>query len=840
MAEDEKNTSVIQKLYLRGFKSFQRQTAIPFFPGLTAIVGSNGSGKSNIMDAMRFVMGRRSSQLRAEKMSQLIFNGGEDGTPSDAAVVRLHLDNSDGRFDPALEEDSDEVVIGRKVKRNGYSTYRFQNNNCKRSKIDEVLGLAGVSESGHHFIRQGEVTEIVEETPVERRKVIDRISGIESYEQKKQKSLDELEEVEDKLREFEIKEELKKERLEKLREEKEAAEKLEKLQNRKRRLKYSVLEARKEALEKDIEGLGETDKEKEIEEKEEDLEEIDKELEELEKEKEEIEEKITSEKDSNIVKELERIKGKIERKKDKIDSKRDKIENIESLLEEYEKISNYSGKNRAVKKILDQGFEGVHGTVGQLLHYDDRFSVAMETAMGGRIDNVVVDSRDVASKCINFLKNNKIGRATFLPMDKVSSRSRSSSSKRAVRMAGVIDFAMNLVDFDDQYQKVMSHVLGDTLVCDNLKALKSAGRVRAVSLDGDIMRKGGSMTGGRSKRKRSKRRSSSKSSINPEKKKKQKERLKDEIEDLKKDIGTLNSLYEDKKEEEEQQSQVSEELKERRKDIKKKVKEKREERKELAEEVNRLERKIGSVRKKRAKFEGELENVKEELEQYEDDDFEREEGRVSDLKRKRTNTVKKINRLGNVNMRAIEEFKEFKEEYDEFKDQINEIRNEKEEIESIIADIEAKKKEKFMAAMEKVSDRFGEIFEKLFEGGKAYLELENEGDIDSGLLLRARPPNKDPHTIDSLSGGEKTLTAIAFIFAIQDYDPSPFYLMDEIDAALDEKNSGKLSGLIRDYAKDSQVIMVSHNEQTVRHAERAYGVSMQEGVSKIRSIELEE
>ena len=156
MAEDEKNTSVIQKLYLRGFKSFQRQTAIPFFPGLTAIVGSNGSGKSNIMDAMRFVMGRRSSQLRAEKMSQLIFNGGEDRSPSDAAVVRLHLDNSDGRFDPALEEDSDEVVIGRKVKRNGYSTYRFQNNNCKRSKIDEVLGLAGVSESGHHFIRSEE------------------------------------------------------------------------------------------------------------------------------------------------------------------------------------------------------------------------------------------------------------------------------------------------------------------------------------------------------------------------------------------------------------------------------------------------------------------------------------------------------------------------------------------------------------------------------------------------------------------------------------------------------------------------------------------------------------
>ncbi|MDY6771704.1 MAG: AAA family ATPase, partial [Candidatus Nanohaloarchaea archaeon] len=126
------------------------------------------------------------------------------------------------------------------------------------------------------------------------------------------------------------------------------------------------------------------------------------------------------------------------------------------------------------------------------------------------------------------------------------------------------------------------------------------------------------------------------------------------------------------------------------------------------------------------------------------------------------------------------------------------------------------------------------------KGGEADLELEEEGNIDSGLIISAQPPGKDPAVIDSLSGGEKTLTAISFVFAIQEYRPSPFYIMDEIDAALDEKNSKTLSELLKDYAQESQLIFISHNNETVRHADRAYGVSMTDGVSKVRSIELDE
>jgi chromosome segregation protein len=190
-------------------------------------------------------------------------------------------------------------------------------------------------------------------------------------------------------------------------------------------------------------------------------------------------------------------------------------------------------------------------------------------------------------------------------------------------------------------------------------------------------------------------------------------------------------------------------------------------------------------------------------------------------------------------MRAVEEYDEFKEAFDEFKKKVETIRQEKREVEQIIEDIEHQKTQQFMDALDEVNDQFNRLFTTLFDGGEATLDLEEDGNIDSGLMIKAQPPNKDPHMIDSLSGGEKTLTAIAFIFALQEYQPSPFYIMDEIDAALDDKNAQRLANLLNEYANEGQCIVISHRNETVRHADRAYGVSMQDGISKVRSVELD-
>jgi len=192
--------------------------------------------------------------------------------------------------------------------------------------------------------------------------------------------------------------------------------------------------------------------------------------------------------------------------------------------------------------------------------------------------------------------------------------------------------------------------------------------------------------------------------------------------------------------------------------------------------------------------------------------------------------------MGPVNMRAIDEFKEKKEEYDEFKEKVSEIRQEKLEIEDMIEEIESEKRDRFMDVFNEVNSSFQEIFNELFGGGNGELVLEDD-DIEKGLKIRAAPPNKDPHIIQALSGGEKTMTAIAFVFAILEYEESPFYIMDEIDAALDKSNAKKLSEILKEYAEGNQFIVISHDDITVRHAERAYGVSLRNGRSKMRSIE---
>jgi chromosome segregation protein len=157
----------------------------------------------------------------------------------------------------------------------------------------------------------------------------------------------------------------------------------------------------------------------------------------------------------------------------------------------------------------------------------------------------------------------------------------------------------------------------------------------------------------------------------------------------------------------------------------------------------------------------------------------------------------------------------------------------------MIEEIEQEKRERFMDTLEELQEDFSKLFNELFGGGSGELVLEDD-DIEKGLKIRAAPPKKDPHIIQALSGGEKTMTAIAFVFAILEYEESPFYLMDEIDAALDKTNSKKLSEILKDYADQNQFIVISHNDITVRHADRAYGVSMREGVSRMRSIELDE
>ena len=211
---------------------------------------------------------------------------------------------------------------------------------------------------------------------------------------------------------------------------------------------------------------------------------------------------------------------------------------------------------------------------------------------------------------------------------------------------------------------------------------------------------------------------------------------------------------------------------------------------------------------------------------------------LSELERRIKQNDRRIRRLEPVNMRAIDDYDAYEQEFNLFRDRVDALEREKADIEHLIGEIENRKRERFMETLIAVDEEFRRIFQKLFEGGSASLELESEGDISSGLLIKANPPDKEPHIIDSLSGGEQTLVATAFIFSLQEYQKSPFFILDEVDAALDMMNTTRLSKMLRDYGQRIQVIVVSHNEETVRHAQRAYGVTIKNGVSEILALSL--
>jgi len=829
----------INKVTSKGFKSFQRKTAVPFYNGLTAIVGENGSGKSNIIDAMSFVFGKRSSSLRAEKLTQLIFNGGENRSEADYAQVDIILDNKSGIFDEFLEDDeeAEEVKVGRKVTQAGSSMYKFQGSNVKASKINEIARKANIDPDGYHFVRQGKVTEIVEQSDKERRKVVDELSGVAEFDEKKDEAENELEEVEDKLQQQEIILKEKKDHLEKLKEEKELAIKYRELEDRKEKLEASILEVRKRALSNRLANINTdvSEQKERIKELEQELDEIDEKIDEKQDRIDEIDEQMGGDSD------VQHLENRIQKKKGKIENKRDKISDLEDTIEELKKMKNRGGgggsRKRAVKSVLQLDNNKIHGAFEDLISADDRYAVAVDTAAGGHMNDVVVEDAQTATDAINYLKRENIGRARMLPMDKLKDRNRSAKSKMAKKKKGVIGYAADLVNYSDKYNIAVNYVFSDTLIAEDLDSVKEIDGVRVVTLDGDVMSRGGAMSGGKKKKKKGKKSKKLSKSLDPEEKKKEKEKVQKEVEQIQKDIAELKEMKKRKEEEEETNQELQNEKNRLRDDLD----QLRDNRQEKYSEQQKLKTKVDEVGGKKAKLKAELDNVKEDQSEY---NFSEEEltgldSTPEDLKSKKKSVISKQNSMGPVNMRAIEEYKEKKEEFDEFKEKVSEIRQEKLEIEDMIAEIEEEKRERFMETLEELQESFSNLFTELFGGGNGELILE-EDDITKGLKIRAAPPKKDPHIISALSGGEKTMTAIAFVFAILEYEESPFYIMDEIDAALDKTNSKKLSEILKKYADDNQFIVISHNDITVRHADRAYGVSMKEGVSKMRSIELEE
>ncbi|MBR6381405.1 MAG: chromosome segregation protein SMC [Lachnospiraceae bacterium] len=677
----------------------------------------------------------------------------------------------------------------------------------------------------------------------------------------------------------------------------------------------------------------------------------------------------------------------------------------------------YEGYGQSVKKVMEQKgrIKGIVGVVADILHTEKKYETAIEMALGGNIQNIVTRDETCAKKLIEFLKEGKHGRATFLPLDSV----RAPEKIKAIEVLeedGVLGLAHELVETDEEYRIIAESLLGRFVVVDHVDHATKIARkyhytIRMVTLDGELLMPGGSISGGAFRNnanflgKRNElaalEKSVKKLSGEIEEKQQSIAKLRDDrnalrtkLENLKIDIQTavieqntarLNltaarermeeetenalSIQQDQqqiekeileatrerdtaqeslKESEELEKAAQERVKSQSEILEKEqlletealgrvseweieVEKMRQARnfkqanldringeldrseEELARVLNAIEdghraeaeklRQIGQIRETieasyvdqeqkqellrtgltrkeelAAKQKGFFENreklgdrmnsldkevyrltsqrdrAQESIEAQINYMWQEYEITLSDasairdesmtdltvMKRDIAELKDKIKRLGDVNVNAIEEYKEISERYETMKTQHDDLVEAAETLEKLIAELDEAMRKQFAEKFRQINEEYDKVFKELFGGGKGSVELMDDADIlEAGILISAQPPGKKLQNMLQLSGGEKALSAIALLFAIQNLKPSPFCLLDEIEAALDDNNVARFAKYLHKLTKNTQFIVITHRRGTMEQVDRLYGITMQEkGVSALVSVNL--
>jgi chromosome segregation protein len=258
----------------------------------------------------------------------------------------------------------------------------------------------------------------------------------------------------------------------------------------------------------------------------------------------------------------------------------------------------------------------------------------------------------------------------------------------------------------------------------------------------------------------------------------------------------------------------------------------------MREKIRGSEREVNLVSLKNAEVKARLAGLEEEFIKYKDVKLFKDKP-VEELRNEITKFEVMLGQMSAVNMKALEVYEQVNIEFEKLIEKKQSLTGEKTDVLTLMNEIETKKKEHFMKTFKHANENFKSIFTNLFKKGKAYLELENPTKpFEDGLSIKVKMSGNRFMDIKSLSGGEKTLTALSFIFAIQEYQPASFYILDEIDAALDKHNAEKLAQLIRSYSDRAQYIVISHNDSLISEADTLFGISMTDGISKITSLKI--
>lgn len=964
----------LKRIELQGFKSFADKTVIQFDQDITGIVGPNGCGKSNVNDAIRWVLGEQSvKSLRSgTNMSDIIFSGSEYRKPVNMARVTLVFDNSTRVFD----SDFDEIEITRQILRaNNEASYFINKTPCRLKDINDLVMDTGLGKDSLSIITQGNISSFADAKPEDRRSLFEEAAGVAKYKKRKKVSLSKLEQTKENLdRLQDILDELERQ-IGPLEKQAKKAEKYISLREKLSKIEISVLvedidqynekinQINKELF--DIQAMH-TSENAELLKQETRLENIRKEMYALDKQINELQGKYTKAMEENY--QLERRKIEQDEKRKymlKVADKKARQKEIQAMLEEarfeyqdrhqrlmqtqqdlnnrrnivndlkmkiskarYESdqanniLTQLQNRRQVLENMMKQPFahqqgvrsvmqaknslSGVYGVVSELLIAHTDKALAVNAALGGSIYQIITKNEADARNAISFLKRNRSGRATFLPLSVCHPR---KMNEQVITIAstspGFLGFASECVDCKEIFDPVKERLLGNVIVVDTLQnANETAKRLRyaykIVTLDGDIVHTGGSMTGGVTKNQSTpvtmrQELDTINSKIEGQKikansclnetdiltQKLQKEN--DAIVTLQIELAKLENIYATKKakydsilaeyqelgvdiEENAELAQddlvvqmskmhaVLDSLSLEIQSLRQSRFDKGNDAEQLENQIRLVRREMNSKQSQIHNYEMEIVKVKTQLENalnrlstdyemtYEYALTKKEDVEIESAKEEVIQLRQAISRLGNVNLDAPNEYKEVKERFDFMTSQKEDLEKASQQILAAIDEMDQTMISQFTEMFNKINAELDGVFKAMFGGGRASLSMVDPDDVlNTGIDIDVQPPGKMVKNIQTFSGGEKALIAISVLFAILKARTMPLCIFDEVEAALDQANVERFARYLSHYRGQSQFIAVTHRPGTMEQCDTLYGVTMQkDGVSKVLKVQLKD
>ena len=923
----------LKSVEIFGFKSFADRSKLEFTEGISALLGPNGCGKSNIVDSIKWVLGEQATKmLRAERMEDIIFNGTENRKPLNVAEVTLTLSNDEG----VLPIDISEIAIKRRLHRSGESEYFINNTPAKLKEIRELFFDTGIGKTSYSIMEQGKIDQILSNKPEERRYIFEEAAGITKFKQKGAEAERKLEKTEENMRQVEgILGEVKRS-YDNLKKQSEKTADFRKYREEIFNLELDIhLLKLKDFLEvqnnKDEKLKEKTEQRDELKTK---IDTINESLETnldlvntmesklIENQKKlygiDIEKNNRSSQIGILIERVEELKRQIETERGRESSIEKKIKQHEQLIvEKKENLEDFNNRLKeletnilgfqknietADKRIKENEAE-VSSVESEIINFEEE-NLLLQEQLRGLTDDIVRQldaslkeagySYELRKKTENSIDstieslNIKLKGKLSLLEDALALNSFGEKEIKDIFVTVIStlkDSSVSVLELEELisgYRETIPSFLDEFLAPEGIITRK-----RDIEENQEIIRR--SITKGRERslllREENKslilkieeyRKTLSDLRVNQARVNTQKTGIADLITSLNKELEELQGQLKEAAVEIAGNLEKIENIESNIKKLEKELKDFEKEEKNLQKELSKLENGITNKNKDLLSKEGSLKKQMESLGKIQNQveqlqievssvstevrniysnfkdihsrDLSEFDSRVFEIK----NTAKdlkislslvkvKLKDLGHVNLMAPEEFIEVKERYDFLTGQLDDLYKAREDLTTITKQIKIESTELFLETYDKIKKNFHIMFRRLFGGGRGELRLTDPDNVlTSGIDIFAQPPGKKLENIALLSGGERSLTAVGMLFATYLVKPSPFCILDEIDAALDEANVNRFVNLLMEFGERSQFIVITHNKKTVTGAKTLLGVTMEEsGVSKLVAMRLE-